>query len=225
MQVLLVSSTRGEIELVIQRLSKDWISHEDGQFTWGQLNVHCLLTGVGSVPTAMHLANAFARSKPDIAIQAGFAGSFIEDLPVGTVVHVIEEQFADLGAEGRDGGFIDIFQLELTERSAFPFTDGKLINTEAGKFTFLQPVKGISVNKVHGYVPSITSIRKRYGPDIESMEGAAFFYTCLYFNVPFIEIRAISNRVEPRDRESWNIDLAREKLSVAILEMLRLLQS
>lgn len=225
MQVLLVSATREEIEQVIQHLSREWIKHKDNQFTWGQLNVQCLVTGVGGVATAMHLGNAFAQTKPNLAIQAGFAGSFKKDLEVGTVVHVIEEQFADLGAEDRDGSFIDIFQLSLAERSAFPFSDGKLVNAEAARFAFLQPVKGITVNKVHGFEPSVKTVRKMYDPDIESMEGAAFFYSCLYFNVPFIEVRAISNRVEPRNRESWDIELARKNLSTALIEILRLLQS
>jgi futalosine hydrolase len=56
-------------------------------------------------------------------------------------------------------------------------------------------------------------ILKRYHPDIETMEGAAFFYVCSKENIPFLALRAVSNRVEPRDKAKWNIPLALKNLS------------
>ena len=40
------------------------------------------------------------------------------------------------------------------------------------------------------------------------MEGAAFFYVCSMEHIPFIQLRAISNRVELRNRKAWKMDLA-----------------
>jgi futalosine hydrolase len=45
------------------------------------------------------------------------------------------------------------------------------------------------------------------------MEGAAFFYVCSKENIPFLALRAVSNRVEPRDKAKWNIPLALKNLS------------
>ena len=74
--------------------------------------------------------------------------------------------------------------------------------------TNLQKVKGITVNTVHGNEESIAEIVNRLNPDVESMEGAAFFKVCKEFAVPCIQIRAISNNVEKRNKANWNMSLA-----------------
>jgi futalosine hydrolase len=40
------------------------------------------------------------------------------------------------------------------------------------------------------------------------MEGAAFHFVCLREEIPFMQIRVVSNYVEPRNKNSWNIPLA-----------------
>lgn len=52
------------------------------------------------------------------------------------------------------------------------------------------------------------------------MEGAAFFYACLLAGVPFLQIRSISNRVEPRNRTAWDIPSAIQNLNQTLMEML-----
>jgi futalosine hydrolase len=74
-------------------------------------------------------------------------------------------------------------------------------------------VRGVTVNKVHGNEKSIARITELYQPDIESMEGAAFAYACAMHKLPYFQIRAISNYVERRNRESWNIPLAVKNLN------------
>ena len=37
------------------------------------------------------------------------------------------------------------------------------------------------------------------------MEGAAFMYACLIAGVPFAQVRAVSNRVERRNRAAWDL--------------------
>jgi futalosine hydrolase len=37
------------------------------------------------------------------------------------------------------------------------------------------------------------------------MEGAAMFYVCLLAGVPFLELRAVSDVVGPRDKAQWDI--------------------
>jgi futalosine hydrolase len=45
------------------------------------------------------------------------------------------------------------------------------------------------------------------------MEGAAFMMVCQKFNITFIQIRSISNYVEERDKEKWDLDLAIKNLN------------
>ena len=80
---------------------------------------------------------------------------------------------------------------------------------------------GITVNLVHGFSPSISEAIYRHDPGIETMENAAFFYACLKSNVTFASLRAISNIVEPRNRENWQIDLALTNLGNVLPGVLR----
>jgi futalosine hydrolase len=52
------------------------------------------------------------------------------------------------------------------------------------------------------------------------MEGAAFMYSCLIHDVPFAQVRAVSNMVERRNRESWKISNAIDNLTTAALDIL-----
>jgi futalosine hydrolase len=60
-----------------------------------------------------------------------------------------------------------------------------------------------------------------YQADLESMEGAAFFYACLAEGVPFIEIRSVSNYVAERDKSYWNIPLAIQKLDKTLDRLMK----
>ncbi|MNW18458.1 hypothetical protein D3C71_2180350 [compost metagenome] len=51
------------------------------------------------------------------------------------------------------------------------------------------------------------------------MEGAAFFHFCLQENVPFIELRAISNVVQP-GHDDWDMDGAVSALHAALTQLL-----
>ena len=57
-------------------------------------------------------------------------------------------------------------------------------------------------------------------PQIESMEGAAFFYACKIARIPCLQIRSISNYVERRNKASWDILLAIKTLNNEILNLI-----
>ena len=80
------------------------------------------------------------------------------------------------------------------------------------------------MQKVHGFEPSIEKFRAVY-PDaqVESMEGAAFFYACLQQQIPFLEVRSISNYVEKRDRSKWDISGAVNALNFTLIGMVEAL--
>jgi futalosine hydrolase len=89
----------------------------------------------------------------------------------------------------------------------------------------LIPVKAITVNTLTGNQDSIEKLKNKFNPEIITTEGAAFFYVCLLEDIPFLQIRAISNFVEIRKIENWNIPLAIKNLNdsiIAIFDELRL---
>ena len=225
MTILLVSATPFEILPVQDWLNTHFASSEEGVFQKNGLTVRILVTGVGITATAWNLGRYLAVHQPDLALNVGIAGAFDRSLQLGDVVHVISERFGDLGVEESDGRFSDLFELGLQESSEPPFVNGLLYNPAAAEYRFLPPVKGLTVNKVHGSQASIDAIRQKY-PDaqVESMEGAAFFYACLQSLIPFLQIRSISNYVEPRNRAGWQLGLAIEALNAALVEMIQSLE-
>lgn len=166
------------------------------------------------VSTAYALGRELALERFDIAINCGIAGSFDFELQLGDVCRVTEDIFAELGAEdGED--FISIDSLGFG-KSLYRESPPRHLNPGDG----LIKVKAITVNKVHGNELTIAKALSRFKPQIESMEGAAFFYCCEKSKTASLQIRAISNYVERRDREKWNIGLAVTKLNEYLIQLI-----
>ena len=221
MLILIVAATELEIAPLRAHLQKDWTMLDDNRFQRDDTVLQILVTGIGQVATAFSLGVVLSATPPDLAINIGIAGALDRSIALASVVHVAVEQFADLGIEEADGYFSDLFETGLLHSTQFPFTAKRLLDPRASGAHFLPQAKGITVNKVHGYEPSIAALRTRY-PDaqVESMEGAAFFYACLIANVPFIQIRGISNYVEKRNKAEWQIKPAIEAVNAAAWEMI-----
>lgn len=221
MELLLVAATPFEVAPVKDYLDHQFVEFAPARYQRGELSVALLVTGVGLPLTAYALGRLFTDKRYDLAVNAGVAGAFRRELALGQVVQVVTERFGDLGVEEADGRFTDVHQLGLIDPAQPPFRDGVLHNDASGAFDFLPQANGISVNKVHGYPPSIERFRAQYDVDLESMEGAAFFYACLQDRIPFLEVRAISNYVEARDRNAWELDRAIHALNEVLVEMIK----
>lgn len=164
-----------------------------------------LITGVGMVATTYQLTRKLSAEKYDLVINVGIAGSFDGSIELGSVVEVISDGFPELGAEDGEN-FIDLFSMGFVSPDDAPFKNKRLENSFL--MEELPKVGGITVNKVHGNEVSIAKALKLFPAEVESMEGAAFFYVCLSEGVKCVQLRSISNYVERRNRESWNIPLA-----------------
>ncbi|MCB9284111.1 MAG: futalosine hydrolase [Lewinellaceae bacterium] len=221
MRILIVSATPFEIAPLIQYLEEG--PFEQGQpsfFRKGEHEVQLSITGVGIAMTTYHLTRVLARQRFDLVINAGIAGSFQRSLSIGEVVQVVSEQFGDLGVEEADGSFTDVFSMRLVDPNFPPFEHGKLVQPLKDPLPGLQAVQGLTVHRVHGYPPSIEACRRQFEADVETMEGAAFFLVCLSEEAPFLAIRAISNYVEARNREAWDIPLAIDHLNETLIAMI-----
>src|SRR3569832_193381 len=121
-----------------------------------------------------------------------------------------------MGAEDGDN-FLSMEELKLEAITS-------ITNRHQGEISsvleLLPKVNAITVNKVHGNEKSIKTTFDRFHPMVESMEGAAFMFACEQEQIPYVQIRAVSNRVEKRNREQWNIPLAIETLNKKIMEFL-----
>lgn len=183
--------------------------------TRGDHQVDVLVTGVGMVATAARVAQALARSAYDAALNVGVCGTFARDGALGEVVHVTSDTLSELGVEDGDR-FLTMHELGLAPQAS--------IDNHAPAFadllTGFRAARAITVNTVHGNDASIAAVVERLSPDVESMEGAAFAYTCALFSVPYAQVRAVSNVVERRNRDRWRMDLAIRNLNAAALSIL-----
>ncbi len=217
MLITIVSATPFEIQPTIDYLTEKGKVESPNLYVLEECKIRILITGVGMTLTALQLGLYLAKEQPNLLINAGVAGAFSKEVSLGDVVHVVSERFGDLGAEDKDGSFIDIHEMGLIKSNDAPFEEGVLLNKQADKFDFLPKVRGITINTVHGQSDSITAFKAKYTVDVETMEGVAFFLAALQTNTPFLAIRSISNYVEARNRDAWELGLAITKLNETLI--------
>jgi futalosine hydrolase len=223
-KILYVAATAGEAD-VLKKLNG--IKSFPEKLYLRNFEISVLVTGVGSIATAWALKQWISlNEKPDLAINAGIAGSYDEKLNIGDVVMPLTDCFADAGIEDGDN-FFTLYEAGLTDKDELPFRNGLIYSdstySELMK-KIIKPVKAITVNTATGSELTREKLFRKFNPDIETMEGATFFYICAREKIPFVALRAISNKVEPRNRSKWNIKLALENLSEKLNEVLIILE-
>ena len=192
--------------LVIAATDRELTGLKEISFTRPSLMVHTAVTGVGLLPSTYAIMQLIARLKPELIIQVGIAGSFNPTLVLGTAVTVRQEMVADMGVYESDV-YHDIFDLGLAEKNMPPFEQGAIVNHHDYLINAasLPAVSAVSVNEISTSAEKINVFAEKYKADIESMEGAALHYVCAMQQIPFIQIRGISNLVGERDKTKWKI--------------------
>ncbi len=201
MDILVVSATEKEVLPFIQLPEQQ------------RAGIDLLVTGVGMVATAFAIGQRVAEKPYSLLLNVGVAGSFDRAIALGEVVCVYQDTLAELGIEDGER-FVDSATIGLA-----PHTFHGIADHPAAKG--LRCCKGITVNTVHGHEESISAVVNRLHPDTESMEGAAVCYVADQAGIPALQIRAISNYVERRNRENWQIPLAIEHLNRWLLDFTR----
>ena len=210
MKMLMVVATKEEIEPLLVMMNQPG----SGTLRLENAEVEILVTGVGMTATAFEMGRVL-NTGYDAAVNIGLAGSFFKDIRPGSIVHVTKDIFSEMGAEDGDE-FIQFPSLSLPG----PYEIINEIPWNNPVVAKLPIVHGITVNSVHGNGPSIERVFQRLNPFVESMEGAAFMYACKQAGIPFAQVRAISNYVEPRNKEKWEIAAALKNLTLKTFEIL-----
>ena len=205
MTILLTAATTFEIAPTVAWLRERAETTEANVLIFGKVRIEVIFTGIGLTATAFALGHRFGHGDlPQLAIQAGVGGAIDRTLALGDVVRVVSETFGDLGAEEADGRFLSLADIGLPPGP--PFTEAGRLEPAITAALPCPAVHGLSVNQVSG---SAATIAARYASfpetQVESMEGAAFFYACQQADVEPLQLRAISNYVEPRNREAWRM--------------------
>ena len=223
MKLLIISATSIEIKPLISGLGKGRVlQHHVTRYRYKQYDIDLLITGVGMVPTAVFTSIVLGKYKYDVVFNVGICGSFNRDIPLGTVLNIASDCLPETGAEDGEH-FLSLIDLKLLDQDEFPFNGGKLINDsifDSNLINGLLIATGVTVNTVHGNSLNIDAFLKRQQVDIESMEGAAFMFSCKLHKNRHIQIRSVSNYIEDRDVSKWDIPLAVQNLNQFLFELL-----
>ncbi len=207
MKVVITSATEKEI---IQLKGKI----VDSSANFGALSIHFHLSGVGLLASCFSITRLIYEEKPDLVIQLGIAGCFHDKMELGKVVIVKEDGVGDQGVE-ENGRFIDLFNTQLLNGYQKQLNLKKLENpfVKDYNFTLLEAVSACTVNEVTTQALRIEQLIRENDFTVETMEGASLHYCCLQLDIPFIQIRAISNYVGERDKTKWKISEALNNLT------------
>ena len=116
--ILVAAATAKEIDPFISLVRKVYFSKN---------NIDILISGIGLTASTYHLIKQLALKKYDLVIQAGVAGSFDLNIPLGAVVAVKQDTIADQSVVELEK-LKTLFDLKLVPQDQHPYKKGWLIN-------------------------------------------------------------------------------------------------
>jgi futalosine hydrolase len=208
-KVLIVTAVASERESILAAL------HGDERFD-------IIAGGVGPAAAAASTAIALSGASYRYVFCMGIGGSYREPVQFDAVVIADEVIAADLGAESPEG-FIRLDELGFGE-TRIP-ADRELANLVATTLrqANVQVTTGsiLTVSTTTGTEQTATKLKQRFPQaSAEGMEGYGVAVGAQKYQIPFIEIRTVSNKVGLRDRAAWKIKEALAQLT-AISTILR----
>ncbi len=196
MELLLCAATEREILPTIEYLKN---------YQRTGIRIKLLITGVGLTTAIFRLTQQVGATRPKFILQAGIGGALDRTLALNQTIIIKNEIIGDEGVE-EQGKFHSLFDLKLRDPDEFPWKDKKLSNPSSFiPFSYLKVVDGISINEITTRYERIELYKEKYGVQVESMEGAALHYVSLAENIPFMQLRTISNYAGERDKNKWSI--------------------
>lgn len=213
MNCLLVAATAFEIAPLLAK-------YREGKLSANH-TIDVLISGVGLMATTYSLQKQFTIKTPSLVIQAGIAGSFDPEISLTETRVISKDCIADEGVL-EAGQLSTVFDMGFAARNKHPYKKGWLINPykELIKATGLKKATGISVNQITTSKKMIGLYRDKFNATTESMEGSALHYVCLREQIPFVQLRSISNYVGDRNKRNWRIKDSISTLNKALIGLL-----
>ncbi|WP_028776839.1 futalosine hydrolase [Shimazuella kribbensis] len=180
-------------------------------------NVDIEVVGVGPICAAVETTKLLYKKKYELVICAGIAGGFAKHTSIGTLVISDRVISADLGAQSPEG-FLSLNELNLG-KTYFPVTSPiaetvKSILKNGMDEVVIGPI--LTLSTVTGTDKTTKELSDRYPYAVaEAMEGFGVATAANAFSIPFIELRAISNYIGPRDKSKWRFHEAFSQLKKA----------
>lgn len=227
-KLLLVTATKLEAGPLHQQLALERLEFPLAELYLDQTRgLHLAHLGLGKVNTAAGLTLLIEKIKPTAVIQFGIGGAYINSfLSVGMLMAATQDIHIDSGVRLANEfqtmdkvGFPLLKHNEQIYYNHFP-THADLtehivhtVNIPTGIFATSETITGT--------FDESTALQAKYDVSIESMEGAAAAQVCIALDVPFAQVRSISNIVGERDKKNWDIAKAVQNINKVVLEILQ----
>jgi len=233
--ILITAAVAGELEGVHENLKDAATRHAGEQrITSGRIGhraVRLVVTGPGMANTVHGLTVAIAAKMPGLILQAGCGGGFSEaGLKNGDVAIASKEIDIHLGLEpGGPEDAVEALEFPVIKKAGreifncYPVDERecglavkalKAALTGSGVNIFSGPF--ITVATVTASFTRSRHLHRHHGALVENMEGAGAAHVAALYNIPFLEIRAVSNRVGDRDKSRWDLPLSFRRCSQAV---------
>jgi len=191
--------------------------------------------GIGKVNAAAATAVALEQHAPHGVISFGSAGAYLDSgLQPGDLLLARDEVLADEGVDCGDR-FLDLealgFPAVATPHPAYnrfapPATllkraEEVLSKTAARLAVRLQTATALTVSSCSGTTARGATLARRWQGSGENMEGGAVAQVCRAWEVPWLEVRGISNLVEDRDPSRWDLPRAGRHAQEAVADLVK----
>ena len=215
MRVIITAATNGEWMPSFQKINPAYAG------TNKRFSVGFHESGIGLLASSVSLMKMFVQETPSLIIQVGIAGCFDKKVPLGKVFAVKDDFAGDIGVI-ENKVWKDLFDLKLDKANDAPYEKKSLPNPWLSQYNLLKlpTKKGVTVNTISTDKNKIDLYSGRYKATLESMEGAALHYMGRDLNIPFIQIRAVSNYVGERNKAKWKMKEAIYNLNETLLQYL-----
>ncbi len=212
MRVLITAATKGEWMPSFQKINPKFVKDHN------KFSVRFHESGIGLLASSVSLMKVIYEQKPDLMIQVGIAGCLDTTIPLGKVFAIKDEVIGDLGVQ-ENKQWKDLFDMQFLKSSSAPFEKKVLPNKWLKQYNVLKlPIKkGVSVNTISTQKDKIKTLSAKYKATLESMEGASLHYIGNDLNIPFIQIRAVSNYIGERNKLKWKMSEAIHNLNETLL--------
>lgn len=215
MRVIITAATNGEWMPSFQKINPAYAGINK------RFSVGFHESGIGLLASSVSLMKMFVQETPSLIIQVGIAGCFDKKVPLGKVFAVKDDFAGDIGVM-ENKVWKDLFDLKLDKPNDAPYEKKSLPNPWLSQYNLLKlpTKKGVTINTISTDKNKIDLYSGRYKATLESMEGAALHYMGRDLNIPFIQIRAVSNYVGERNKAKWEMQEAIYNLNETLLQYL-----
>jgi futalosine hydrolase len=233
--VLIITAVRQEAKLLekalvaVSRVNPPAFATVNGML--GGIAVVICVAGVGKINAAAATAALIERHKPRLVINTGCAGAYPgSGLAIGDLAVASVEILGDEGAL-TSLGWLGLREMKLpylvqgtrryyneiplschVSEKAVQLADYCGIGLARGRF--------VTVSTCSGTTLKGEELVHRFGALAENMEGGAVALVCLRYGVDCLEIRGVSNLVEERNLDNWDIPRAVEAAQRFVLKYL-----